>query len=169
MLYQRPTLIALWGIDIALFEYGFFSLGRIYGKRSIALISRECDGIRQIVIALFFCIMIVVLSIVNGPINIFRGNYGHSMCLYYLEGMLGIAIVMIVSSFIHLHRWRIIESILKWCGRHTMLVLLTHQTIIIIISEHLNGTIVYIVEIVMIAFSWYICVRIQEKIILNNL
>lgn len=112
-----------WSFEMAL-------LGCIFMLFGLCLRNWKIDEVlkRHFEIPLLSLIVFIGLHYVNGSANMAIQDYGRSMTLYLLLGMLGSVIVLFIS--ILLEKYSKINRALSYVGQNTLIILAFHMTII---------------------------------------
>ena len=105
-------------------------LGCIFMLFGLCLRNWKIDEVlkRHFEIPLLSLIVFIGLHYVNGSANMAIQDYGRSMTLYLLLGMLGSVIVLFIS--ILLEKYSKINRALSYVGQNTLIILAFHMTII---------------------------------------
>lgn len=70
------------------------------------------------------------VAILNGFVNFYRCNLGNLFLLYYIGGLSGTIMVLLVSRFICCLNSPFIKSKLIWLGKNTIVPMAVHQFLI---------------------------------------
>ncbi len=121
-----PVLLP-WSLENALYFLGLLELGRTLKEGGLAWLRKN-----QWIYANFFMIF-VVLSWINGSVNVSISEYGRSMILFFLIGALGSLLCMKAAELTEKYL-KILVRPLAWIGRHTLPILCWHLLAIEIIK-----------------------------------
>ncbi|MFA9376717.1 MAG: acyltransferase family protein [Lachnotalea sp.] len=126
--YMCPILLP-WSIDSAFVSVGFIHCGRMMKKENIIQKLYRAPHYILGIIAVF-----VVLSYINGIVNMSIRDFGKSVLIYLVVGSVGSLLVMLISKAIEEYT-KIINQILEMIGRHTIGILAFHLIIFGIIQS----------------------------------
>jgi fucose 4-O-acetylase-like acetyltransferase len=113
-----------WSLDIVLVVYLFYFIGRAFRKMDLsALIS----GKELLVFAVFLIVNLLLVQ-KNGLVKIYYGNYGSSLPLMYVNGVLGF--IWLFALLKVLPVWKP----LSWLGRNTLPILAFHLLVMTFIK-----------------------------------
>lgn len=131
----RDKYIMFWSIDIACILLPFFVFGVSIGKD----IFRNAENIKKrwhkTTMAACGIIILYVTMVNTQYINIYRGNYGKSILLYYFGGIAGFLLVCIFAIYVKNNASR---RILIIVGRNSLVLLCTHQMLMYFIQLFLD-------------------------------
>lgn len=116
--YISPVLLP-WSIENALYFLILFESGRFLKEEGSEWIAEN-----RWIYANFLMIFLL-LSYMNGTVNVSVSQYGHSMVIYLAVSVLGTILVMGMARFIE-KNMTAAAKILAWLGRHTLPVLCWH-------------------------------------------
>lgn len=124
-----------WNVVIAMMLLPFFYTGKY--------LMHFCVWIREriwfaILIVLFLGPICVWSAYQNGLVNIFRGQYGERIWMYYLNGILGIVLITAFSSL--LFRTVFLKKSMEWIGQNSIVFMCIHQIIYKIIENVIDTT-----------------------------
>lgn len=120
--YFCPLLLP-WSIDTALISVGFLHMGKILERESrFDLLCKKPFSI------IFIIIIFVVVSYLNGSVNMSIRAFGKSVLLYVIAGSSGTVCIMLLSKAIE-KNFKYLASLLEWIGRHTIGILALHLVI----------------------------------------
>lgn len=120
-----------WNADVALFLYPFFVAGcktKILAQK----LKKQWNSGLVLMFGVLCLLCVVPLSKLNGSVNIYRLAYGKNIFLYYLNGALGIAGILLISYFVaeKLHAVAKVSELIETIGKHTIVVVSYHQILI---------------------------------------
>lgn len=121
-----PVLLP-WSLENALYFLGLIELGRTLKEGGLTWLRKN-----QWIYANFFMIF-VVLSWINGSVNVSISEYGRSMILFFPIGALGSLLCMKAAELTEKYL-KILVRPLAWIGRHTLPILCWHLLAIEIIK-----------------------------------
>ena len=124
--YVSPVLLP-WSLENVLYFLGLLELGRYLKETGIAWLRKN-----QWIYANFLLVF-VVLSYINGSVNVSISQYGRSMVLYFAVGALGSLLCMKVAELIEKYV-SFLAKPLAFVGRHTLPILCWHLFVIEIIK-----------------------------------
>lgn len=128
----RESIPIIYNADIALYLYPYFMIGNKYG----AFLIKKVRAIESNIIKLIFgviCIgIITIASFVTKDINIFRGNYGRNIVLYYVVAIIGIIAVCMFSGI----KSKLNKAFI-WLSRRTIIIMATHQLPILYLNKYI--------------------------------
>lgn len=116
--YLSPALLP-WSLENVCYFQALLELGRYVREEG-----EEWLGKNRWIYANFLMVF-VLLSYLNGTVNVSVGQYGHSMLLYLAVGATGTLLMMAAAKFTE----RYVKPLAKplaWLGRHTLPVLCWH-------------------------------------------
>lgn len=122
-----PVLLP-WSMENALFFLGFLEVGRFLKETGISWL-RKNEWIYA-----NFLIAFVVLSYIQGTVNVSISEYGRSMILYFFTGSLGSILCMKAAELTEKYL-KILTKPLAFVGRHTLTILCWHLLAIEILKK----------------------------------
>lgn len=143
-------------IDVCLLLLPFFYSGSFL-KSTVTAMARMKTS-RIVLIAALSGAAYIPLALLNGEINIYRGIWGQSIIIYYLEAMVGIAALLASSILIERHIL-ITSTALSTLGKHTLIMMGTHQLFIFFLRPLISSKILLL--LVTISISWSISLGIS--------
>jgi fucose 4-O-acetylase-like acetyltransferase len=129
---NRDQIPMYYNLDISLLVLPFFYIACYYGaclRQKMIELGKLLRMVSLGVLAAY-----VICAMLNGEVNIFRGMYGRSVFLYYISGFLGIAWLWSVSALLA-NRNGVAKCILQKVGRHTLLIMGTHQLLLVFLRQ----------------------------------
>lgn len=127
LMNQGETNIPMVYIEQSLLAYVFIFLGSILGQRILKLLRKYKKYLLGCVIGLFFVVNSVAQY--NGPCAMAANIYGKSKILFTITSVLGImGILCFATSGIN-------SKFVKFCGRNSMIMFVTHFSTLKIITN----------------------------------
>jgi fucose 4-O-acetylase-like acetyltransferase len=120
--YVSPVLLP-WSIDNALYFLGLVELGKFLKEEGLCRL-RKNEWIYAV-----FLLIFMMLSYVNGSVNVSIGQYGKSMILYFFVGALGSVLCMKAAELTEKYL-KVFVKPLAFIGRHTLPILCWHLFVI---------------------------------------
>lgn len=128
----RSVIPMLFNFDISLVLLPFF-----YGA-SICKAWLEAMNSLKTKTLLIVCIVTAAVYFMiaqfNGEINIYRGTYGASVVVFYLESVLGIVAALAISVLISRHAL-VLSNGFQMIGQHTLVIMGIHQLLILFLER----------------------------------
>lgn len=131
-----PVLLP-WGLENALFFLGFMEAGRILKDGGLVWL-RKNEWIYA-----NFLIGFVIISYLNGAVNVSINQYGKSMIGYFLIGTVGSLLCMKLAELLEKYL-KVVARPLAFIGRHTLPILCWHLFAIEVIKKIWHILVLYI-------------------------
>lgn len=120
--YVSPALLP-WSLENVFYFLGLLEVGRFLKDKGLEWIRKN-----EWIYANFLMIF-VVLSYINGSVNVSISQYGRSMVLYFFVGALGSILCMKAAEMVEKHLTFMVRP-LAFVGRHTLAILCWHLFVI---------------------------------------
>ena len=124
-----PVLLP-WSLENALFFLGFLEVGRFLKETGLSWL-RKNEWIYA-----YFLIAFVVLSYLQGSVNVSISEYGRSMILYFFTGSFGSILCMKAAELTEKYL-KVLAKPIAFVGRHTLTILCWHLLAIEVIKKFL--------------------------------
>ena len=131
-----PVLLP-WSIENALFFLGFVEAGRMLKEGGLAWLRRN-----EWIYANFL-IGFVIISYLNGSVNVSINQFGNSMIGYFLTGTAGSVLCMKAAELTEKYL-KILTKPLSFVGRHTLSIMCWHLLAIEVIKKIAHILVLYI-------------------------
>ena len=131
-----PILLP-WSLENALFFLGFFEVGRILKEGGLSWL-RKNEWIYA-----NFLIGFVIISLLNGSVNVSINQLGESMIGYFLIGTAGSLLCMKAAEMTEKHLKMLVKP-LSFVGRHTMEIMCWHLFAIEVVKKIWHILVLYI-------------------------
>lgn len=147
---HRNSWTMYFSFDVCLLLFPFFFLGFSLKQKITVLANMKSSLL--LLIAILSGILYPPLALANGEINIYRGIWGHSLIIYYLEALAG-AIFLLSLSILIQRYVRPASALLSQFGKHTLIMMGTHQLLIFTLRPLVSSQIILLLFAVLISFS----------------
>lgn len=133
LLNHHNTIPSYYNLDISFFLLPFYYVGNVITNNS-KILKLDFSFNRTITFFLIGIIIYTAVSIFNGNVNIYKAFYGKNFILYYFAALLGITLFLLLSNFICI-KLHILSIPLSFIGKHTLVIMATHQLFINIVKK----------------------------------
>lgn len=113
----------LFSFDSSCMGYPFVVMGYYFNKYEMA---KYVVNTKKYIICLLG-LLFIFFSLINGFVSVDGGIYGQNMLLYYLDGILGIILVIFLVFSFDINRFNKIN----YLGEHSLIILVFHTYVII--------------------------------------
>lgn len=137
VLVKFSPILFPWGLENALFFLGFVEAGRILKEGGLSWL-RKNEWIYA-----NFLIGFVIISYLNGSVNVSISQFGKSMIGYFLVGTAGSLLCMKTAELTERY-FKIVVKPLAFVGRHTLPIMCWHLLAIEVIKKIWHVLVLYI-------------------------